>query len=338
MDDLVARNRKLKDPRVVVVLSVVTVINLLFVCLFFKELKLSTFDPALATASGFSASLMHYALMTLVAITAVASFESVGNILVVAMFIVPPATAYLLTNRLGLMVFLACLIGAVGAVVGHVGAVEIPTWFGYRSTTTAGMMSVAVGMFFLLRPGLFASTGSVAALGASTVAALVDSDRRCVDAALSIGRIRRRGRSVEYVGVLIQRRTKRRRLGGRNPPDEPISSQFGHSDSAMASTRGPRCGRTRAGHPKTQRERPPTIDRLPRLTEIGRREAQTIIRSHRLWEQYLVTKVAVEGERLHQTAHKLEHFTDRDLQDRLHDQTDSPSIDPHGRRIPEAEN
>src|SRR5690606_36781953 len=86
-------------PRAVVLLAGVTLLNLLFVVVFFKELMLTSFDSALATSMGFSSSLMHYALMVLVAVTAVASFESVGNILVVAMFIVPPATAYLLTDR-----------------------------------------------------------------------------------------------------------------------------------------------------------------------------------------------------------------------------------------------
>ncbi|HAW30949.1 MAG TPA: iron ABC transporter, partial [Planctomycetaceae bacterium] len=71
-------------PRVVAVLSIVLLINLLFVVCFLKELKLSSFDPALATTTGFNATLIHYTLMTLVAITAVASFETVGNILVVA--------------------------------------------------------------------------------------------------------------------------------------------------------------------------------------------------------------------------------------------------------------
>ncbi len=113
-------------PRAVVVLAGVTILNSLFVLVFFKELKLCSFDPALATSMGFSAGLMHYALMVLVAITAVASFESVGNILVVAMFIVPPATAYLLTDRLGLMIGLSTGIAAIGAITGHIAAVEMP--------------------------------------------------------------------------------------------------------------------------------------------------------------------------------------------------------------------
>lgn len=322
-------------PRVVVVLSVVTVINALFVCLFFKELKLSTFDPALATASGFSASLIHYVLMTLVAVTAVASFESVGNILVVAMLIVPPATAYLLTRRLAVMVILACLIGALGAVVGHVGAVEIPTWFGYRSTTTAGMMSVAVGMFFLLALLFSPQQGlvprwirqqwlrwSILADDVLTLLYRLEESANAKEASSMLVSLSKDNRNaVDWVAeTLLTNRLAVKSVIRFQQWRERVAPDSGDPTPSPAESRTTS-----------------TIDRLPRLTEVGRREAETIIRSHRLWEQYLVTKVAVEGERLHQTADKLEHFTDRDLQDRLNVQTDSPSIDPHGRRIPEAE-
>jgi manganese/zinc/iron transport system permease protein len=140
---------KWEVPRVVLTLGAVCLLNLLCVGLFYKEFKISSFDPALATTLGISARLMHYLLMTLVAITAVASFESVGNILVVAMLIVPAATAYMLTDRLSVMIGLSILFGAASAVLGHVGAITVPPAFGYESTTTAGMMALASGLLFV---------------------------------------------------------------------------------------------------------------------------------------------------------------------------------------------
>ena len=140
----------LEVPRVVVMLGAVFLLNLLVVVLFYKELKISSFDPALATSLGINARAMHYLLMTLVAITTVASFESVGNILVVAMLIVPAATAYLLTDRLSLMIVLAVLFGAASAVIGHVGAIAVPAAFGYESTNTAGMMALTAGALLAL--------------------------------------------------------------------------------------------------------------------------------------------------------------------------------------------
>lgn len=137
-------------PRVVLTLGSVALLNLVCVLLFYKELKISSFDPALATTLGISARFMHYLLMTLVAITAVASFEAVGNILVVAMLIVPAAAAYMLTDRLSVMLALSVVFGLASAVLGHLGAIMIPPAFGYESTTTAGMMALAAGLLFLL--------------------------------------------------------------------------------------------------------------------------------------------------------------------------------------------
>jgi len=132
-------------PRAAVMLACVLALNTVLVLLFYKELKLSSFDPALATALGINARLMHYLLMTLVAITTVASFESVGSILVVAMLVVPAAAAHLLTARLPAMIGLSLLIAASSALFGHLGAIAVPALFGYSSTSTAGMMAVASG-------------------------------------------------------------------------------------------------------------------------------------------------------------------------------------------------
>lgn len=137
-------------PRAAVVLAGVGALNAIAVLLFFKELRLSAFDPALATTLGFPAGVMHYLLMTLVAITTVASFEAVGSILVIAMLVVPPAAAHLLTDRLGPLLWLSCGIGILCAVLGHISAITIPYWFGYDATNTSGMMGVAAGGLFLL--------------------------------------------------------------------------------------------------------------------------------------------------------------------------------------------
>lgn len=142
--------RGFEIPRVVIMLGAVCLLNLVVVCCFYKELNISSFDPALATTLGINARFMHYLLMTLVAITTVASFETVGNILVVAMLVVPAATAYLLTDRLSRMLLLATLFGAAAAVVGHIAAISVPAAFGHQSTNTAGMMALVAGCLLLV--------------------------------------------------------------------------------------------------------------------------------------------------------------------------------------------
>ena len=106
-------------PKSITVMLLLTLLTLAFVLLFFKELKLSTFDAGLAQALGFRPGALHYALMILVSLVAVGAFNAVGSILVIAFFIIPPATAYLLTDRLSLMLLLSPLIGAAGAIFGY---------------------------------------------------------------------------------------------------------------------------------------------------------------------------------------------------------------------------
>ena len=94
-------------------------LNLGFVTLFYKELKLTTFDPALAAALGLRPAAMNTALMVLVSITAVAAFDAVGSVLVVAFFIIPPATAWLLSDRLAHILLLAPPGGILATLTGY---------------------------------------------------------------------------------------------------------------------------------------------------------------------------------------------------------------------------
>lgn len=127
------------------VLGGMALINLLFVTLFFKELKLSTFDAGLAASLGFAPIAMHYALMALVSATTVVAFDSVGAILVVAMLIVPGATAYLLTDRLGVMLALACAVGALSAWGGYLIAAALDASIsGAMATVAGGLLLLAV--------------------------------------------------------------------------------------------------------------------------------------------------------------------------------------------------
>lgn len=143
-------------PPAMLSLGLVSCLNIAFVSLFFKELRLSSFDPDLAATLGVPVNRIHYALMVLVAITAVAAFEAVGSILVIAMLIVPAAIAHLLTDRLLIMVVLSVCLAILAAVCGHVGAILLPEILGINGASTAGMMAVMLGLFFCLAC-LFAS-------------------------------------------------------------------------------------------------------------------------------------------------------------------------------------
>lgn len=125
------------------ILTSVFLIILLFLFLGYKELLITSFDPGYAAAAGASVVVWHYLLMGMVSLTTVASFESVGAILVVAFLIVPPATAYLLTDNFKRMLLLSCFFGILSAVLGYLLAVVM-------DGSVAGAMSTVAGFFFLL--------------------------------------------------------------------------------------------------------------------------------------------------------------------------------------------
>lgn len=106
-------------PKSITVTGVLALLTVLFVVVFYKELKLTSFDSALAASLGFRPGLLNLALMVMVSLVAVGAFDAVGSILVIAFFIIPPAAAYLLTDRLALMLLISPVIGALGAVTGY---------------------------------------------------------------------------------------------------------------------------------------------------------------------------------------------------------------------------
>jgi manganese/zinc/iron transport system permease protein len=118
-------------------------INIVLVALLYKEWKLSTFDAGFAAAIGFSPVLLHYLLMAAVSATTVVSFDAVGAVLVVAMLIVPAATAQLLTRNLLHLLLLSMGIGASSAVVGY----YLARWL---DGSVAGAMATSLGIMFLL--------------------------------------------------------------------------------------------------------------------------------------------------------------------------------------------
>ncbi|MGK6352420.1 metal ABC transporter permease [Parapedobacter sp. DT-150] len=128
-------------PRPVYILTAVLFIVALFIKLAYKELKLTSFDPAFASALGISTALWHYLLMAAVSLATVSSFESVGAILVIAFLIGPPATAYLLTQDLKRMLAITVLLGVFISFAGY--------WAAYwLNASIAGCMAVVTGLCF----------------------------------------------------------------------------------------------------------------------------------------------------------------------------------------------
>lgn len=143
-------------PKALVSMGLVFLIDLLFVLIFYKELKVGTFDREFAVISGLSSSLLFYAFMTLTSLTAVSAFDAIGAILVVSFMITPAASAYLWTKKLSHTFYAAFGYAILNSVIGYYLAITL-------NVSIQGMVAVT-GMVsflltFLLYPdGLIAST------------------------------------------------------------------------------------------------------------------------------------------------------------------------------------
>ena len=131
-------------PYTILRLSVMLLCVLALVVFGYRGLFLTTFDPAYAATIGISVMAWHYILMAAVSLSTVLSFGSVGAILVVAFLITPPATAYLLSDKLKQMILLSLVFGVSGSVVGYYFAAAID------GATSAAIASVLGAQFIVV--------------------------------------------------------------------------------------------------------------------------------------------------------------------------------------------
>ena len=282
-------------PREVNVISPILLLNLGLILLLWKELKLSTFDAGLATSMGFSATFLHYLLMTLVALTAVASFRIVGSILVVAMLIIPAATAQLLVKRLASLLVLACLLGIAVAAIGAVLSVGL-------DVSPTGMMAVVAGGMYAMAVFFSPTSGVVANL------------RFQFQTAQRILR--------EDLLAMLYRVDELQ-------PESPLTPH----DALAAIGGGWRARRALRG--LVQQQLVNWQATALTLTDQGKQQASQLVRTHRLWETSLVEELGLAIDHVHEPAHRIEHFIDESIREQLEEQLPQTSEDPHGREIPE---
>ncbi|MEX0612647.1 MAG: metal ABC transporter permease [Pirellulales bacterium] len=281
-------------PRQLRTVLPVVLLNVAIILMLWKELKISSFDPELSSSMGFSATLMHYLVMALVAVTTVASFEAVGSILVVAMLIVPPATAQLLCDRLGRMVLFACVFAILSAVFGY--------WLAVRwNVAPAGAMSVVAGGMYGLAV-LFAPQYGIL----STLIRNLQTSLRILREDLLLMLYR-----VEEIDP-----TKRMQ------PSVAVAAVGGGWLARWALAMLRRRGRIELR------------DGRLHMTDDGRWRAARLVRGHRLWEAYLVKHLGLPLDHVHAPADRVEHFIGQPLREELQKELEDAHQDPHGRKIP----
>jgi len=130
-------------PPDVIRMAGITLLTILLISLFYKELLVSSFDPALAASMGINATVVHYGLMAILSLVVVSAFESAGAILVVAMLILPGATASLLSQRLPTMMCFSMVQAAITSILG----IHLAVWL--RCSIAAAMVVVGALLFLL---------------------------------------------------------------------------------------------------------------------------------------------------------------------------------------------
>jgi manganese/zinc/iron transport system permease protein len=144
-------------PKSLWIIGTILLITITLLVLFFKELKVSTFDKGLAASLGFSPAIIHYGLMSVASVTTVGAFDAVGAILVVALMIAPAAAAYLLTTDLKKMLTLSVGFGIFSAISGY--------WMAHwLDASIAGSITTVLGLVFLLVYLFAPSKGIIAVL------------------------------------------------------------------------------------------------------------------------------------------------------------------------------
>jgi len=279
-------------------MGIVTGVIAVLIVAFYKELQATSFDPAFAKASGLPAGWVHHGLMLLLAAAVVIALQAVGVVLVSAMLITPAAAAYLLTDRLYRLVFLAALFGVLAGVSGAFLSFVGP------SLPTGPLMvlgaSAVFGMAFLFGPrhGVLARWWRRRSGAART---------RRENTLKSMFHVWEAG-GFRTEGVTLTELAERRRETLEDV--QRLGTGLIRHDLA-----------TQSGD-------------VFYFTPAGKLRAAEIVRNHRLWELYLTNSANIAPDHVHEDAEKIEHVLGESVVRALERRLDYARVDPHGRSIP----
>jgi manganese/zinc/iron transport system permease protein len=281
-------------PRDVLLMAVLGGAVLATLAIFFQSFRVLVFDGAYAAARGLPVRRLEVLLTTLVVATVVVGLQTVGVVLMAAMVVTPAATARQWTDRLGRMVVLA---GLAGAVAGGLGA-----WISSLERRLP--------------------TGPVIVLCATALLAvslLVAPRRGLLWAAWRRIRNRRRVRVENLLKDLWRLGEMDGRFGGPRAVSD-VQAVRGASPQAVEEARKDGLVRVAGA--------------LVELTAEGLARAAQVVRNHRIWELYLSRRLDIKDDHLHRDAEDMEHALDNEVLEQIDLALGRPASDPHGRPIP----
>ncbi len=241
----------------------------------FKEFTLLCFDADYASSQGFSATLLDIILMTLVVLITVIGLQAVGLILVIALLIIPAASARFWTDSLRSMTLLAAGFGALGSALGATVSALVP-----RMPAGAVIVVTYSVLFFL-------------SLTLGTRNGLFIRNFKRLELQRKIGR----------QNLLRALHETLEKTGRESVDFESLKSARSWSSSALE-----RLLRIALKHKLVDK----TPDGY-RLTHSGHEQALRLVRNHRLWELYLITHADIAPSHVDRGAERVEHVLSGEL-------------------------
>ena len=271
----------------------VSALSLAVVLLLYKEFKVFSFDPGFAQAQGWPTLFLDLAMMTALALVTVVGLPAVGVVLMAAMLIVPGASARFWTDRLGVMLALSAVFGAVTGTVGTlISSGLLKSWlgfdpFGFGESATnlpTGPVIVLCGTTLFLASVLFAPRRGALARLASALAL--------------------RGKTADE-NLL---RTLYEQSESRFPDLLPVGLAELLRERAWTRAGLTWLVRRAAGRGYVRR----TVEGV-QLTQAGLAEAQRLVRRHRLWELFLIHGADIAPDHVDRDADSIEHLLTPDI-------------------------
>jgi len=281
-------------------MAVVTALAIVVIFIFYKEFLVTSFDSGFAQAAGFPAQLIHYVLMLLLAFAIVIALQAVGVVLVSAMLITPAAAAYLLTDRMSRMLWLAAIFGLLAGAMG-----SFMSFLGPNFPTGPFMVLAATGVFALAF--LFGPRHGIIYRWFRHRSRTYRTQRE--NTLKSIYHVLE-GRGFKGEGVSLRELAERRRETVEEAARQ--SADLRRHEFATLHEEG----------------------NLIFLTPAGWQLACAIVRNHRLWELYLTNAAQIAADHVHDDAEKIEHVLGDEVVRQLERRLEYATVDPHGRPIP----
>lgn len=285
------------SPDDIITMSIVSLVIVLIVLLFYKEFRLLAFDADYARAAGHPVRFLELLLTTLTVLAVAVGIQAVGVVLMAALLITPPAAARFWTNKLGVMIWLSILIGVLGSVAG--------TYVSFANN------KMPTGPWIITMTSLL------------VVISLLAAPKRGM---LSKWMLRRKYR-------LKMERENLLKLLYHLEEAEPGKQYFSIDDMLE---RRPEQSRKihRILQSLLKRRLVESSENKYSPTEAGMEEGKRIVRIHRLWEMYLTEKMNIASDHVHEDAEAIEHIITPEMEERLAKILEYPEVDPHNKKIP----